>query len=681
MDTRSEPSMDEAFLQKLEEVVFQNLSNEHFGINDLVKEVGLSRSQIHRKLKKINGKSITQFIRELRLEEAYTLLNGKVGTAAEIAYRVGFNSPTYFNKCFHEYFGITPGEVGKKAVNKTKKSEQQLKKNFRIWSWRSASVVSFTFVMIWIAFYLFNNTKSLEDVSRTKKTIAILPFTNSTGDSLLNYMEYAISELLINDLSRSEELTIINNQTIYEVIQNVESTRTSFISNDIIEDVVTRVKVESYIYGSYLLAGSTFRITLKLIDTKSSKVLETDYVEGEIDSIFSMVGTLSNKIKNYLEIVTIGKASAKEFRDYVTTNSPEAYRFYIQGMEAYWEGKLGSWNYFDKAIEIDSTFTDVYFFNSLSYSRVADVKGAKHLLLKANEGKDRLSKLMQLRLEAFSSLYFEKNPYEAINYFKQVAEIDPISRLNWYWLADNYFRVEKYEDALQSYEEILKLNKQLGPWKYHNFFIGLGSFYRHQEKYKKAQKLYKEALQYFPESRFIPWEQAICALLQNDTSSANYYISQFKSALTNLQIYPEPLIMAYVGRVYEGAGQIEKTEELWRLALEMRLNQGPDIDTINPGNNLYWYYDLLGIVLVDNNLNVEEGMGYLQKAMDLYKERFGSSHSSHPLKLSSFGYGYYKQGKYKEALYYLKMAEEESTEYDHTLYNRIKEVEKALAQQ
>ena len=120
--------MDEAFLQKLEEVVFQNLSNEHFGINDLVKEVGLSRSQIHRKLKKINGKSITQFIRELRLEEAYTLLNGKVGTAAEIAYRVGFNSPTYFNKCFHEYFGITPGEVGKKAVNKTKKSEQQLKK-------------------------------------------------------------------------------------------------------------------------------------------------------------------------------------------------------------------------------------------------------------------------------------------------------------------------------------------------------------------------------------------------------------------------------------------------------------------------------------------------------------------------------------------------------------------------
>ena len=75
-------------------------------------------------------------------------------------------------------------------------------------------------------------------------------------------MEYAISELLINDLSRSEGLTIINNQTIFEVIQNVGSTRTSTISNDLTEDIASRVMVESYIYGSYLLAGSTFRITL-----------------------------------------------------------------------------------------------------------------------------------------------------------------------------------------------------------------------------------------------------------------------------------------------------------------------------------------------------------------------------------------------------------------------------------
>ncbi|MCK5369857.1 MAG: helix-turn-helix transcriptional regulator, partial [Cyclobacteriaceae bacterium] len=61
----------------------------------------MSRSQIHRKLNKINGKSITKFIREIRLEEAHQLLEDEVATAAEIAYQVGFSSPTYFNTCFH----------------------------------------------------------------------------------------------------------------------------------------------------------------------------------------------------------------------------------------------------------------------------------------------------------------------------------------------------------------------------------------------------------------------------------------------------------------------------------------------------------------------------------------------------------------------------------------------------
>ena len=124
MDSQNEPSMNDVFLQKIREIILQNISNEHFGIYDLVKKISLSRSQIHRKLKKINGKSITQFIREIRLEEALKLLKGEAGTAAEIAYKVGFNSPTYFNKCFHEYYGITPGEVGRKAIIKNVKNKK-----------------------------------------------------------------------------------------------------------------------------------------------------------------------------------------------------------------------------------------------------------------------------------------------------------------------------------------------------------------------------------------------------------------------------------------------------------------------------------------------------------------------------------------------------------------------------
>jgi len=108
--------MDQDFIQKLTNTVFENLNNEQFGAEELASQIGLSRSQIHRRLHQINGKSITEFIREIRLKEAHQLLEHNAGTASEIAYQVGFGSPTYFNRCFHEYYGYTPGAV-KQTVN------------------------------------------------------------------------------------------------------------------------------------------------------------------------------------------------------------------------------------------------------------------------------------------------------------------------------------------------------------------------------------------------------------------------------------------------------------------------------------------------------------------------------------------------------------------------------------
>ncbi len=127
--------MDQDFIQKLTDTVFENLNNEQFGAEELATQIGLSRSQIHRRLHQINGQSITQFIREIRLQEAHRLLENNVGTASEISYQVGFGSPTYFNKCFHEFYGYTPGEVKKKVNLKLNYSKTQYGKPKNIhWS-------------------------------------------------------------------------------------------------------------------------------------------------------------------------------------------------------------------------------------------------------------------------------------------------------------------------------------------------------------------------------------------------------------------------------------------------------------------------------------------------------------------------------------------------------------------
>jgi len=107
----AENSIDEKFLIKLIEIVESQLANEHFGVEQLSDEIGMSRSQLHRKLTALIDQGPNQFIRSFRLNRAHDLLKQKVATSSEIAYRVGFGSPSYFTKCFQDQFGYVPSEA------------------------------------------------------------------------------------------------------------------------------------------------------------------------------------------------------------------------------------------------------------------------------------------------------------------------------------------------------------------------------------------------------------------------------------------------------------------------------------------------------------------------------------------------------------------------------------------
>jgi TolB-like protein len=575
-------------------------------------------------------------------------------------------------------FDITPEGLMKTVPLNKEKEEVQVRPTRRFINANNIVITALIAVVVILTYpKVFHTSKSQFDgVPVKKQTIAVLPFMNNTGDDSYDHWEYGISELLISSLSSSNEITVVDNQTVTDVIKNVESVQTASIGPDMAKQVASRIQVKSYIDGNYLLAGSTFRINLKLIDTKSNNVLKTEYVEGEVDSIFSMVASLTKTIKSYLEIAIIGEGSDIEIVDYATTSSPEAYMYFIEGMEDFWTGR-GPVGKFRKAIEIDSTFTSAYFFISLYFTSIEAYRSAKWAMLKADEGKHGLSPKMQYWLEAFKSQYIDKNPYRSIRYFKQVAELDPFSRLNWLWLASSYKSIENYDEALLAYEQIDKLNRQFGPWKNQYYYGSLGNTYRKLENYSRAQKVYREGALLFPESSGFPYNHAICALLQNDSSAANQYINQYKSRLTMANL-PEPLVIAQVGRVYERAGRIERAEEIWRRTLEMRLNQDPDNVRDFPGNELFWYYEVLGNLYVDNNIDIEEGLAYLQKARDLSKTSYNSDH---PKILSGLGSGYYKQGNYAEALQVLKLAEDKMSMYDHSLHQLIQEVESTLANQ
>ena len=103
-------STENKFLVQLKKTLDTHITDPSFNSEFFCKQMGMSRTQLHRKLTAITGMSTTEFIRSQRLKLATDLLNNTDATVSEIAYQVGFSTPSYFNRCFKEYFGKTPSE-------------------------------------------------------------------------------------------------------------------------------------------------------------------------------------------------------------------------------------------------------------------------------------------------------------------------------------------------------------------------------------------------------------------------------------------------------------------------------------------------------------------------------------------------------------------------------------------
>jgi signal transduction histidine kinase/DNA-binding response OmpR family regulator len=103
-------SADEQFLQKVMYVVEENIANPDFDVDAFSRELGMSRTQLNRKLTAMVEQSPNEFIRTMRLKRAAALLAGQQSNVGEIAFMVGFSNPNYFTKCFRDYYGLAPTE-------------------------------------------------------------------------------------------------------------------------------------------------------------------------------------------------------------------------------------------------------------------------------------------------------------------------------------------------------------------------------------------------------------------------------------------------------------------------------------------------------------------------------------------------------------------------------------------
>ena len=120
--------VDKGFVEKLQQLMEDHLSDPELSVESLGEKIGMSRVQLYRKTKALTGHSPNELLRMLRLKKAASLLASTEKTIAEVTYEVGFSSPSYFPKCYKEYFGENPtdflkrkeggGEQSKKNVNR-----------------------------------------------------------------------------------------------------------------------------------------------------------------------------------------------------------------------------------------------------------------------------------------------------------------------------------------------------------------------------------------------------------------------------------------------------------------------------------------------------------------------------------------------------------------------------------
>ena len=102
-------SRDQTFIGRLRDSIRQNMGDSDFTVERLGEELGLSRVQLYRKVKALTGQTPVDLLKKARLERARLLVEKTDKSISEIAYEVGFTAPSYFNKCFKDEFGVSPG--------------------------------------------------------------------------------------------------------------------------------------------------------------------------------------------------------------------------------------------------------------------------------------------------------------------------------------------------------------------------------------------------------------------------------------------------------------------------------------------------------------------------------------------------------------------------------------------
>ncbi|THD67853.1 helix-turn-helix domain-containing protein [Robertkochia marina] len=555
-----------SLMSRMKSIVLHHLDREDFDVETFAEEAGLSRSELYRKIKKNTGKSVTQFIRDIRLQKSLEFLSDGEHTASETAYKVGFNSATYFNKCFKEKYGFTPGdtEAHREEIFRLLNQPEPLPKKSKSLSKIVILIVVLLSAAGVVISIFFSQRDSSAEETPTEQTVpssgktnidatvnglsnnsvAILPMLNWTGDESLDFICFGVTDAII---SRLTDLNTVDRiAPMSAVIPYKDSIQA-------LHDIASQLDVENILHGSVQKAGSQLKFSVQLINILNNDITWSDdfIIDWVPEEAFKMQSKIANEV-----VMALGVDSRPYLHNDAPTSSKKAYDYFLQGFYQYniftkasWENSI---HFFNKAIEEDPEYLQAYIYLAFTWhlggliwsyttQEEAWTNYRKYLEMALTLDPDNTSIPVYLRDGYF---YYELNAAD------RIPEISGVTaKVHMATNSDYALKTGRYEEALAGNTKWLKQEPFSGAayalLAIDNYFIGNTSECRallddNYDLYKddlnflrETAKAYyflgdhekmREAVNYFFENfkerpPIMRWLKAIAADQQGDTET------------------------------------------------------------------------------------------------------------------------------------------------------------------
>lgn len=454
---------NEEFVQLLANIIKTNIRDENFGVENLVSKVDMSSFQIRRRLKKITGKTISQFICDIRVHVAYDMLVSGNITVNEVAFQTGFSSAAYFNRCFHDCYGYPPGEAKKHKQNgnslnhnlKTPLNQAEIRKQRR--KKLVNQVIVFGIPILILVVFLFHlifekgdsensgNAKS----EKNEKSIAVLPFLNDSPDSTNIYFINGITEAITDNLSKIADLIVISRITAEQYRGNKTKS---------IKQIAKELGVNYIVEGSGQKVGDEILLSIQLIETKTDNHLFSEQYRRKVEDIFDLYSEVAKSVAEKIK----AKITPEEklLIDQKPTNNPAAMQMYLRGndltrianSESNPEYAKLARQFYIRAIQLDSTYAEPYI--ALSWNLGYSSDSAKLLVNKALKFNNKSCEAHGLK--GFIA-YMEGKRNDAMESWKLALKYNPNYPSVYHWQGFIYFFDGDFENGVRNFIKAMRL--------------------------------------------------------------------------------------------------------------------------------------------------------------------------------------------------------------------------------